>query len=93
MLIKSIADADFSALSLNKACSHYLYEKNKQPGFSYKNEDVFFLFRYAITGNPVGAPIGEIAEVIGKKETLARLDEAQDIFEKQNEKAKKRVKD
>jgi transketolase len=32
-----------------------------------KNEDVFFLFRYAMTGNPVGAPIGEISEVIGKE--------------------------
>ncbi len=40
----------------------YLYE-NKDKG--YKNEDVFSLLRFAITGNPVGAPVGEILEIIG----------------------------
>ena len=55
----------------------YLYEQNKKPNFSYKNEDIFFLFRYAITGNPVGAPIGDISEVIGKNAVLKRLKDAQ----------------
>ena len=92
-MIRDIPDSDFCTLALNKACSHYLFEKNKQPGFSFKNEDIFFLFRYAITGNPVGAPIGEISEVIGKKETLARLEESQTIFEEFNETKKKAVKE
>jgi len=43
---------------------------------------VFFLVRYAITGNPVGAPIGEIGEVIGKEQVLARLLAAQDALQK-----------
>ena len=40
----------------------YLYENKER---NWKNEDIFFLLRFAITGNPVGAPTGEIAEVIG----------------------------
>lgn len=45
-----------------------------------KNEDVFFLFRYAMTGNPVGAPIGDISEVIGKEQVMIRLTQAQDTL-------------
>lgn len=44
----------------------YLFEQNTKHNKGLKNEDVFFLFRYAMTGNPVGAPIGEISDVIGK---------------------------
>ena len=62
----------FSADSVNKTCSLYLYE-NKERGF--KNEDVFFLLRYALTGNPVGGPTGEIAEVIGQAEMMARIED------------------
>ena len=57
-----------------------MYEQNQKPDFNYKNEDVFFLFRYAMTGNPVGAPIGDISEVIGKKAVLDRLVNAQQVF-------------
>ena len=45
----------------------YLYENRDR---KFKNEDVFFLLRYAITGNPVGAPTGDICEVIGYKEVI-----------------------
>ena len=31
------------------------------------DEDIFYLFRFAMTGNPVGAPIGDISEVITRK--------------------------
>lgn len=48
--------------TINKICSMYLYE-NADRG--WENQDVFFLLRYAISGNPVGAPTGEIGEVIG----------------------------
>jgi len=51
-----------NAEQVNKICSMYLHE-NQDRGF--KNEDVFFLLRYAVTGNPVGAPTGDICEVIG----------------------------
>ena len=54
-------------------CSMYLYE-NKEKGF--KNEDVFFLLRYAITGNPVGAPTADICNVIGFKNIMRRLKSA-----------------
>lgn len=39
-----------------------------------KNEDVFFLLRFVVTGNHVGAPIGDICEIIGLKETLKRIE-------------------
>ena len=51
----------------------YLYE-NRDRGWS--NEDVFFLLRYALSGNPVGAPTGEIAEVLGYKEVIQRCKNA-----------------
>ena len=39
----------------------------------FKNEDVFFLLRYVITGNPVGAPVGEICDIIGRDTVIKRL--------------------
>ena len=42
----------------------YLFENSDR---GWENQDVFFLLRYAISGNPVGAPTGEIGEVIGLK--------------------------
>ena len=58
-----------TAEQINRICSLYIYE-NRDRG--WKNEDVFFLLRYALTGNPVGAPTGEIGEVIGLNEVLER---------------------
>lgn len=60
---------------VNRICSLYLYE-NKDKG--YKNEDVFFLLRYAVSGNPVGAPTGEICEVIGYKQMIKRIEKTID---------------
>ena len=41
-----------------------------------------------MTGNPVGAPIGDISEVIGKSAVLKRLEVAQLEFEKVQSKKK-----
>jgi len=79
--MSEISKENFEADALNKACSIYLYEQNRRPDFNYKSEDVFFLFRYAMTGNPVGAPIGEISEVIGKEQVIKRLSNAQKVFD------------
>ena len=54
---------------VNRMCSLYLYENLDR---QWKNEDVFFLLRYALSGNPVGAPTGEISEVIGLNEIIER---------------------
>ena len=54
---------------INKICSLYLYENQDR---NLKNEDVFFLLRFAVTGNPVGAPTGDICEVIGLPEVINR---------------------
>ncbi len=56
-------DVKWDAERMNQTCSEYLFEMK-----TFNNEDVFYLIRYALTGNPVGAPIGEIAEVISRKE-------------------------
>ena len=58
---------------INKVCSHYLFQ-NKDKGF--KNEDIFFLLRFAVSGNPVGAPTGDICEVIGLEQTIKRCKNA-----------------
>ena len=52
-------------------CTKYLKENAHGKGF--KNEDVFFLLRFAITGNPVGAPVGDICEIIGAESTIKRI--------------------
>ena len=61
-LFDEIKDDAVSSYTINDICSKYLRENE---GRGWKNEDVFFLLRYAISGNPVGAPTGEICEVIG----------------------------
>ena len=58
----------------------YLYE-NRDRG--WRNEDVFFLLRYALTGNPVGAPTGEIGEVLGLQNIITRCKNTIDYFEGQ----------
>ena len=47
----------------------YLFENQDR---NWKNEDVFFLLRYAISGNPVDAPTGDIGEVIGLNQIIKR---------------------
>ena len=57
----------------------YLFENQDR---KLKNEDVFFLLRFAITGNPVGASTGEICEVIGLSEVVSRCHNAIDYLKK-----------
>jgi len=45
-----------------------------------KNEDVFFLLRFAITGNPVGAPVGDICEIIGAEAAKRRIKNAEQFI-------------
>lgn len=87
-----ISEDEFKADQLNKACSIYLMEQNENKSFAYKNEDVFFLLRYAMTGNPVGAPIGDISEVLGKKAVLDRLALAQQVFQDYHEQGSEKIK-
>jgi hypothetical protein len=68
-------DLPFTAETMNKLCSEYLYKAKV-----YNNEDVFYLIRFALSGNPVGAPMADIAEVIGKKEVQSRISAAIDVF-------------
>lgn len=73
-LLKQGEGGHISAEEVNKVCSMYLFENQESRGF--KNEDVFFLLRFAVTGNPVGAPTGEICEVIGLKQMVERCESA-----------------
>jgi hypothetical protein len=36
--------------------------------------------RFAITGNPVGAPVGEIIDIIGYNDVIKRLENAIDYL-------------
>jgi len=49
----------------------YLYEQNKSN--EVKNEEVFSLLWYVITGNPVGPPLGDIIDVLGQKVIMWRI--------------------
>lgn len=60
---------------MNKACSEYLFKEK-----IYNNEDVFYLIRFALSGNPVGAPMADIAEVIGKAQVEQRIEAAIEVF-------------
>ena len=91
-IMAKISEDEFKADQLNKACSIYLMEQNENKSFAYKNEDVFFLLRYAMTGNPVGAPIGDISEVLGKKAVLDRLALAQQVFQDYHEQGSEKIK-
>lgn len=48
--------------TINKECSMFLYENREK---NLKNDDVFSLVRFAFSGNPVGAPVGDIGDIIG----------------------------
>jgi len=61
----------FDSRSISQSCALYLKEKGTAEGF--KNEDIYSLLRFAITGNPVGAPVGDICEIIGQEATVKRL--------------------
>ena len=61
LIMKIDPKQPFTAEVMNKVCSEYLFKEK-----IYNNEDVFYLIRFALSGNPVGAPMADIAEVIGK---------------------------
>lgn len=65
-LLSEIKDFDSDAVTLK--CTDYLKSNT-----SLKTEDVFFLLRFAISGNPVGAPVGDICEIIGLDATVRRI--------------------
>ena len=68
--INKVEERDFSIESVNKACSMYLFENKEK---NYK-KNIFYLLRYSVSGNPVGAPVGDICDIIGKASVLKRMD-------------------
>ena len=67
----------FTAESMNRVCSEYLFKEK-----IFNNEDVFYLIRFALSGNPVGAPMADIAEVIGKQQVEQRIVAAIEVFKR-----------
>lgn len=57
--LQAIKPEEFSAAVMNSICNEY----QRENGFS--TEDVFYLIRFALSGNPVGAAMADIAEVVG----------------------------
>jgi len=74
---------EFDKDHYNKICSLYLYENVDR---NFKNEDIFFLLRFAVTGNPVGASTGEICEVIGISQVIQRCKNAIDHLHNEDQK-------
>jgi glutamyl-tRNA synthetase len=57
----------FEAASLEEALKAFIQEKQLKPG------DVLPLLRIALAGTMKGPAVFEMAEVLGREETLARL--------------------
>lgn len=72
-------DSSFNADKVNKRCSVYLFENKDK---NYKNEDIFALLRFVVTGDTVGPPIADVMEVVGRKQVLKRISIAKqsDLF-------------
>ena len=60
--LQHIEPGQFSAAEMNSLCNDY----QRENGFS--TEDVFYLIRFALSGNPVGASMADIAEVVGHRQ-------------------------
>jgi glutamyl/glutaminyl-tRNA synthetase len=59
--------SELSSKDMNDLCNAYVLENR------FTTEDVFYLIRFALTGNPVGASMADIAEVITLEQTRKRL--------------------
>ena len=64
-----ITEKEFETNNISKICGEYLYE-NKGV---LKNEDVYHLLRYILSGIHSGGPVGKIMEILGKEEVLKRI--------------------
>ena len=71
---KLSSTTEFSFDVMNRICNQYVAEHK------LTTEDVFYLVRFALSGNPVGASMADIAEVIGKQEVQMRLHAAMPFF-------------
>ena len=61
--LKTLESETLSSEQMNDVCGEYV-NKHKE---RLTTEDVFYLVRFALSGNPVGAPMADIAEVVGKQ--------------------------
>ena len=57
----------FTPQEINRACSHLIMSEKVE------NEKIYQLFRFALSGNPLGIPAAEIAALLGQSETSHRL--------------------
>ncbi len=65
---------DWNAISLETGFKEMAAEKNCKPG------DLLFLFRMMLVGGKFGPPVFNIAEIVGKAETVARINTAIKMF-------------
>lgn len=71
---------DFHSAGISMACSEYLKNQKELHGEQIKSDDVYSMIRFAVSGNPVGAPVGDICEIIGQKDVARRLLLARDFI-------------
>jgi len=73
-VISSLESSDFSQTKLEKVLNTLLEELQTKPGI------LFAIIRVALTGSPASPPIAGCLEVIGKPESLKRLDTALSVI-------------
>jgi nondiscriminating glutamyl-tRNA synthetase len=69
-IFKEIPEQEFKYEILGKFCGEYHF-KNKG---TLKHEDIYHLLRFVLTGNHSGGPALKTAEILGKEETLKRIE-------------------
>lgn len=68
--LKNIPEKDFKVDTLGKVLGEYHF-RNKS---SLSHEDIYHLLRFVLTGNHSGGPVTKTAEILGKKNTLKRIE-------------------
>ncbi len=66
---EKIPENEYNDGTILKICGEYLYANKK----TIKNEDVYHLLRYVLSGTHAGGPVGKMIEILGKDEVQKRI--------------------
>jgi glutamyl/glutaminyl-tRNA synthetase len=68
-ILKAIPEKNFQIETISKEIATYHHKVGKE----LKNEDLYHLLRFVLTGSKSGATATKIMEIIGKEATIRRL--------------------
>jgi len=66
---EKVPENEYHEATILKICGEYLYANKK----TLKNEDVYHLLRYILSGTHAGGPVGKMIEILGKDEVRKRI--------------------